>query len=122
MTTADLLRELLPNPPYHRADAPFRLLQVTGPDAGEFLHRLCTQDVLGLPEGASRKAAFLDAKGKLLATCAIGRVAGAFWIESPAEAVDALAALLERYHFTEKLAITPLAAGPCAESVAFKLE
>jgi len=119
MTPADLLRDLLPKPPYHRPDAPFRLLQVTGPDAGEFMHRLCTQDVLGLPEGRSRKAAFLDAKGKLLAVCAIGRVAGAYWVESPAEAVDALAALLERYHFTEKLTIAPLAAGPCAETVAF---
>ncbi|MFN7672277.1 MAG: YgfZ/GcvT domain-containing protein [Planctomycetota bacterium] len=119
MTPADLLRDLLPNPPYQRADAPYRLLQLTGPDAGEFLHRLCTQDVLGLPAGRSRKAAFLDAKGKLLAVCAIGRVGDAFWVETPAEAADGLAALLERYHFTEKLAIAPLAAGPCAETVAF---
>jgi len=119
MIPADLIRDLLPNPPYHRPDAPFRLLQVTGPDAGEFLHRLCTQDVLGMPAGSSRKAAFLDAKGKLLAVCAIGRVGDDFWIETPAEAAEGLAALLERYHFTEKLAIAPLAAGPCAETVAF---
>lgn len=117
MTPADLLRDLLPNPPYQRHDAPFRLLQLTGPDAGEFLHRLCSQDVLGLAPGAVRPAAFLDAKGKLLATCLVFRGEGAFWLEVAHEQADRLAALLERYHFTEKLVIARPDFGSCHETV-----
>jgi folate-binding protein YgfZ len=117
MTPADLLRDLLPNPPYQRHDAPYRLLQLTGPDAGEFLHRLCSQDVLGLAPGSVRPAAFLDAKGKLLATCLVFRGEGAFWLEVAHEQADRLAALLERYHFTEKLVIARPDFGPCHETV-----
>jgi folate-binding protein YgfZ len=117
MTPADLLRDLLPNPPYQRADAPYRLLEVKGPDAGEFLHRLCTQDVLGMAVGGARPAAFLDAKGKLLATCLVLRGEDAFLLEAPQEQADRLAALLDRYHFTEKLAIARPEPGPCDETV-----
>ncbi|MFY9344199.1 MAG: hypothetical protein WAT39_17035 [Planctomycetota bacterium] len=105
MHAAELLHDLVANRTWERANAPYRLLRVHGPDAGEFLHRLCTQDVLGLGEGQGKPAAFLDAKGKLLATCLVFRLGGAFWLESHAEQVDRLAALLERYHFTEKLTI-----------------
>ena len=63
---ADLLGNLLANGPCARKAAPFRLLLVLGPQAGEFLHRLCSQDVLGLLPGQLLPAAFLDAKGKLL--------------------------------------------------------
>ena len=117
MTPAELLADLLPKPPYQRADAPYRLLEVKGPDAAEFLHRLCTQDVLGMAVGGARPAAFLDAKGKLLATCLVLRGEGAFLLEVPSEQADRLAALLDRYHFTEKLAIARPEAGPCHETV-----
>lgn len=118
MPAADLLRDLLAAGPCERADAPYRLLQLTGPEAGEFLHRLCTQDVLGLRPGELRPAAFLDAKGKLVGTCLVGRLDDTFWLEAPAAQADRLAALLERYHFTEKLTILALPAGAgCWERV-----
>ena len=53
---------------YRREPSPFGLVEVEGVDAREYLHRLCSQDVLGLADGEVRHAAFLSPKGKLLAT------------------------------------------------------
>lgn len=117
MNATDLLRDLLAKGPFARLDAPYRLLQVSGPDAGEFLHRLCSQDVRGLVEGAVRPAAFLDSKGKLVVTCLVFRLGGAFWMETQAEQAERLAALLERYHFTEKLTMARPDLGPCHEVI-----
>jgi folate-binding protein YgfZ len=116
MKTCDALTaDLLAAGPYLREGAPYRLLRVTGPDAGDFLQRLCTQDVLGLASGALAPAAFLDAKGKLLVTGLVARVDGAFWLETAAEQHERLQGLLERYHFTEKLAIAAIPQLPCTE-------
>jgi folate-binding protein YgfZ len=113
-----LLSKLVANGPFQRAAAPYRLLAVAGPDAAEFLHRLCTQDVLGLPIGGLAPAAFLDAKGKVQVTCLVGRTAAdAFVLETQAPQSERLEALLDRYHFTEKLQRTPLASGSCVERI-----
>ncbi len=117
MPTEPRLQSLVANAPFARADAPYRLLEVKGPDAGDFLQRLCSQDVRGAAEGEVRPAAFLDNKGKVLATCLVFRLGDSFWLETQAEQADKLAALLERYHFTEKLAIALPRAGPCHELV-----
>ncbi len=117
MTDLRLPPKLLANGPYVRSDAPFALLEVRGPDAGAFLQRLCTQDVLGLAEGQLAPAAFLDAKGKLLATVLVWRAGDAVRLETPTEQVEGLCALLERYHFTEKLSISKLELGACHELV-----
>ena len=109
MRAPDLLSELRATGPFERDGAPFVLFVLRGPDAAEFVHRLCTQDVLGLGHGDLRKAAFLDAKGKLLVTCVVFRLDDRIWIETPVEQADRLAALLERYHFTEKLTIERVA-------------
>lgn len=108
MHASVLLSELLAIGPFARDGAPFALFGLRGADAGEFLHRLCTQDVLGLPDGGLRPAAFLDSKGKLLVTCLVFRSGDRFWLEAPSEQAERLAALLERYHFTEKLTIERL--------------
>ena len=120
MNRSDLLRSLVGTDrvaPFGRTEAPFRLLQVKGPDAVDFLQRLCTQDVLGLAPGVVRPAAFLDAKGKLLVTCLVFRLDDVLWLEVMAEQADKLASLLERYHFTEKLSIVLAPAAPCHETV-----
>ncbi len=117
MTAANLTVELLAKGPFARPAAPYTLIEVTGPDAGDFLQRLCSQDVLGLPEARTAPAAFLDGKGKLLATCLVFRLPGAFWLECRTELADRLLALLERYHFTEKLAFARRDLGPCGELV-----
>jgi folate-binding protein YgfZ len=118
MTPEALTADLLGNGPFARDDAPFRLLELRGPDAGDFLQRLCSQDVLRLAPGAAAPAAFLDSKGKLLATCLVARVAESFWLEVPAEQEERLAALLDRYHFTEKLTIARHPELRCREVVA----
>lgn len=116
MTEADaLLDRLLANGPFRRTEAPYALLCVAGRDAADFLQRLCSQDVKSLPEGASAPAAFLDAKGKVVATCLLQRLRqgedDVFWIDTQATQRDRLAQLLERYHFTEKLVISPVGSG-----------
>lgn len=115
---ATLLSKLLANGPFQRPDAPYRLLAVSGRDAAEFLHRLCSQDIQGLAVGGLLPAAFLDAKGKVQVTCLCARTAAdAFVLETQAEQFERLAALLDRYHFTEKLTRTPLDHGPCVERI-----
>ena len=114
----DLPATLLANGPYGRAEAPYRLLSVRGPDASEFLQRLCSQDIARLPEGALAPAAFLDAKGKLQATALVFRFGDVCWLETHAEQADRLAVMLERYHFTERLAIEPAPPEGCREWVA----
>jgi folate-binding protein YgfZ len=114
-----LTSRLLAGGPFSRPDAPFRLVEVAGPDAGDFLQRLCSQDVLGLAEERVAPAAFLDAKGKLQVTCLGFRLGGSFWLEVQQEQASRLLELLERYHFTEKLVIAPRELGSGWEYVSF---
>jgi hypothetical protein len=68
--------------------------------------------------GELRPAAFLDAKGKLQTTCLLVRSGGdEVWLETQAHQLEKLLALLERYHFTEKLR-TEAIASSCSERVA----
>src|SRR5262245_12811886 len=106
MTACDpLTAELLAGGPWVRSDAPYRLLAVAGPDAGDFLQRLSSQDVLALAVGGVLPAAFLDARGKVVATCLVMRTGDGFLLECQAPQLERLQQLLERYHFTEKLGI-----------------
>ncbi len=93
-----------------QAPAPFACLRVHGPDAVTFVHRLCTQDVQSMQPGEARPAAFLSAKGKLETLAWVGRALDAVWLEAQAHEVAKLAQLLERYHFSERLAIVSCAA------------
>ena len=115
-----LTESLLANGPFVRSDAPYSLLCVAGRDAADFLQRLCSQDVKSLNAGDALPAAFLDAKGKVVATCLVQRVSqggeDVFWLEQQTAQRDRLAQLLERYHFTEKLVISAVGAGePCCD-------
>lgn len=97
-----------------RAMAPYALLQVKGPDAVEFVHRLCTQDVRPMHPGSVAPLAFLDGKGKLVATGLALRDEQGIWIETDACQADGLYEMLDRYHFTEKLELSRFD-GACAE-------
>ena len=105
MNHDQLCTTLLGSGSYAREEAPYKLLELTGPEAGDFLQRLSSQDVLSLTDGVVLPAAFLNAKGKLLVTAMVFRRGESFWIETQAEQSARLQELLERYHFTEKLAI-----------------
>lgn len=102
----DQLRGLLSPEGCSRAAAPYGVLQVQGPEAVEFLHRMCSQDVAGMALGEVRSAAFLDGKGKLLAVCELLREGDSVWVSTQQHLVDFLAELLERFHFTEDLQIS----------------
>src|SRR5204863_6835947 len=61
-------------------------LELTGPDAPNFLHNLCTNDVVNLPLGAGCEAFFTNAKAKVVAHALIYhvRIAGgrdALWLD-----------------------------------------
>jgi folate-binding protein YgfZ len=112
------LQDLVAGGPWQRAAAPFGLVDVRGPDAADFLQRLCSQDVAGLAAGGLAPAAFLDGKGKLQATCLVGRLADGFVLEAQAAQVERLLALLDRYHVTEKLTFGARPTNGCAEQVA----
>jgi tRNA-modifying protein YgfZ len=116
MTVADnLTRELLAQGPFARCAAPWCLVRVAGPDAVEFLHRLCSQDVAGLQPGQCLPAAFLDAKGKLLVSGAVLRCGAEVFLETRSDQQPRLLQLLERYHFTEQLTFGAVGEWSCAE-------
>jgi folate-binding protein YgfZ len=86
------------------------LIEVAGPDAVDFLQRITTADIAALADGEATLLAFLDPKGKLLATAVGGRRADAVFLAVPRARFDAVLAWCERYHFAEKLALRPHAA------------
>jgi len=92
------------------------LVRVAGPDAVDYLHRLCSQDVAAMAPGDLGPACFLDGKGKLLQIVLVARVADGLWLEAQEHKAAELLELLDRYHFTEQLTLSP---GPedwdCAE-------
>ena len=119
-TFDDLVEELLAGAAWVREAAPFALLSIRGPDARDFLQRLCSQDMGGLEPGGLVPAAFLDGKGKLVATCLVGRdprAEQAFVLETQQAQVEGLEQLLERYHFTEQLSLSRVKTR-CRERVA----
>ena len=118
MNHDQLCTTLLGNGSYAREEAPYKLLELTGPEAGDFLQRLSSQDVLSLTEGAVLPAAFLNAKGKLQVTAMVFRRGESFWIETQAEQSARLQELLERYHFSEKLSIHSRDFGAVQEHIA----
>lgn len=80
------------------------LIWVEGPDAAGFLQGLLTNDVEALAPGRSCRALLLDAKGRVQIDLRVHRdEADAFTLVVAPEAADTAAALLERYHFSERL-------------------
>ena len=49
------------------------VIKISGADAADFLHGQLTQDIVGLPAGQARLAAYCTPKGRLLATLVIWR-------------------------------------------------
>lgn len=90
-----------------RRDAPHALVGVQGPEAVDYLHRLCSQDVAAMAVGDVLPACFLDGKGKLLQIVMVARVEEACaWVEAQEHKATELLELLDRFHFTEKLSLS----------------
>ena len=92
---------------------PWGVVSVQGADAVDFLQRLCSQDVAAMTPGQGRPAAFLNPKGKLIATCQALRTEKGFFLEVESTLRPRLAQLLEQYHFAEKLEIQVLQDQEC---------
>ncbi len=87
-----------------------QMVRVQGPDSAEFLQRICSQDLQALGDEKATWGAFLNNKGRLEARAGIARLGEAFYFDTPRESAEKLAALLDRYHFSEDLSIELLAA------------
>lgn len=85
---------------------PVALIWVEGPDAVSFLHGLLSNDVASLAPGGSAEALLLDAKGHVQAAIGVHRDGedAVTLVLDPADG-DAVAAALDRYHFSEDLEI-----------------
>ena len=83
------------------------LVRVAGADAADYLHRLCSQDVTAMVPGDVRPACLLDGKGKLLQIVLVARVEDGLWLEAQGHKAAELLEFLDRYHFTEQLALSP---------------
>ena len=82
------------------------VLVVAGEDAESFLHRLLTNNMLGMRPGEARFAALLSPQGKLMFDFLVVRRAEAFWIDClRATAVD-LARRLTLFRLRAKVTIT----------------
>lgn len=80
------------------------LLEVKGPEAGVFLHRLTANDVRGLGVGERNHNLLLTGKGKVQHTFDVLRVnEESYLLSCPPGTVEALTQGLDMYHFTEDL-------------------
>jgi len=70
---------------------------LTGKDRASFLQGLVTNDVKKLRPGEGCDAAFLTAKGKLLATCVVLAEADRLVLDTPPELAATVEALLRKY-------------------------
>lgn len=103
MTFEVILQEAQEGSALLQGPAPRILAWVRGPDSVDFLQRLSTQDVAGMGPGTVAPAAFLTPKGKLVATAWLLRGEERVGIEVPSAAADELLAMLDQYHFRERL-------------------
>jgi folate-binding protein YgfZ len=105
-------------------------VEVTGADAEAFLHRLCTNDLRGMPVGAGCEAFFSNATARALFHVRIYHVLlhngqDAFWIDTDPGQNEALLRHLDRYAISDAVEFADRTAefrmmhlaGPSAKSV-----
>jgi folate-binding Fe-S cluster repair protein YgfZ len=81
-----------------------QFLEVGGPDAGEFLHRVTAGTVKGLALGQGRAGMLLNGQSRVLAQFDLLRVEqDRFLLAVPRECTEALMNGLEALHFSENL-------------------
>ncbi|MFQ5507570.1 MAG: hypothetical protein ACE5F1_22640, partial [Planctomycetota bacterium] len=84
-------------------------ITLEGPDAAEFLQRICSQDAQGMAPGSGARACLLSGKGKLLAAFWLWRPAHErFLLEVDRPRSEAVLGILDRYLFSENCRIRDL--------------
>jgi folate-binding protein YgfZ len=79
-------------------------IEARGADAADFLHRITANDVRGLAEGRGSRNLLLSPKGKVRFDFEVWRRADGYRLAIEARQAQALAAALEMFHFSEKVA------------------
>lgn len=95
----------LPKLLYHTF-AGWQALEIKGPDAKNFLHRMTTVDFSDFAVGGHAMGALLQATGKIILFFHMLRAADTEFLLLVPDAEEAFEAL-EKFHFMEKLAIEP---------------
>ncbi len=78
-------------------------IEVLGPDRAAFVHRLCSNQVLGRQPGSGCEAFFLDAKGHVLAFVRIFVGAESLWLETAPGQSEAIVGHLAKYVVREQV-------------------
>ncbi len=78
-----------------------RVIPIQGKDTAAFLHALLTQDIKGMPGGATRKALLLDAKGQITADLLVHRGDADVWLDLDAFDAATVRAALDAKLFAE---------------------
>jgi len=106
------------------------ILGVSGDDALDFLHRLTTNDFRSVEVGSGRDAVFVTAKGRILHhVLAYRTTSDELLVVNRGPGIAGIAAVLERFHFREKVEFTDRSAdlaalllvGPEARSAAERI-
>ena len=84
-------------------DRPTALVTLTGPDAPLFLHRICTNDILGLKPGEGCEAYLCDARAKALFVLWVMRTPDGLWVTTTPGRAGELLAYLDRYLISERV-------------------
>ncbi len=84
------------------------LINLTGPDAQDFLHGIITTDVEGLASGEYRPGALLTPQGKILFDFLIARTEDGFVLEVDQSQRDAFLRRLAMYKLRAKVDIVPV--------------
>ena len=74
-----------------------RVVAVDGSQAVDFLHRMLSQDVKGIPAGGVRPACFLTAQGRIVADLLVWNPGSGRWLVIARAAAERGLPLLERY-------------------------
>jgi folate-binding protein YgfZ len=80
-------------------------VDVTGPEAGRFLHNLCTNDVLKLVPGSGCEAFLTTAQAKIVGFVVISRTVTGYRIDAGPGQGTRVAAHLDRYIVSEQVEI-----------------
>jgi folate-binding protein YgfZ len=78
-------------------------IEVKGPDAAKFLHNLCTNDILSLPEGAGREAFLCTVKAKVVSPLLVYRAPESFWLDTGPGTGEKVFKHLDRHLISEQV-------------------
>lgn len=85
----------------------FTVINATGSNAGDFLHRMSTNNVIGLKDGEACLNAFLNQKGRLISLCYVIRNdSNSYDLLVPYDSDVHLGDWLDQYLFSEDVELT----------------